>query len=307
MKQAPIAVVFGGTGFIGRSVVQFLAKEGYIVRVPTRNLEKANCLKLMGKVGQIIPFRASVRSDIAVSSAVLGADLVVNLIGSITQNKKNTFKTIHVEVAARLARISAIEKIKDFIHFSTIGADANSNIDFFKTKAMGEAAVKAFFPNAIIFRPNVVFGIKDIFINKVAVFMRYIPFVPLINKGKVKFQPIYVGDVAQAIVNACNLPNIKGKIFTLCGDKTYSFKEIILLIDRVTKRKHLIISVPNMFIYLKAFLLELWFWPPFTRYHLDLLKKDWVCSENEEKSIRFLSVNSPKSLETNCINYNDLL
>lgn len=296
MISTPIATVFGGTGFVGHSVVQALVAQGYVVRVPTRDPEKAKDLKLMGRVGQVVPFHASVRTDMGVAASISGAELVINLIGSVTQNKKNTFKAIHVEVAARIARLARSEGVRQFVHFSALGADTFSPLAFLKTKAMGEAAVKAFFPDAIIFRPSVIFGPRDRFMNKMALFMRHIFFVPLIDGGKARFQPVYVGDVVQAVVNACILPNARGQIYALAGPEIYSFKDLWLLLERVTHKKCWKMSVPKQLVYIKALFLELWFWPPFTRDHVDLLKTDWVYNPKGLKGIKSLGVH-PRPLE----------
>ncbi len=296
MKPTLIATVFGGTGFVGHAVVQALVQQGYTVRIPTRDLEKAKDLKVLGALGQVIPFRTSVRTDMGVVAAIRGADLVINLIGQAAQNKKNTFQTIHVEIAARIARVAKSEKVQTFIHFSALGATVKSSVNFMKTKALGEAAVKAFFPHAVIFRPSVIFGPRDRFLNKLSLFMRHIFFVPLVSGGQARFQPIYVGDVAQAVVNASILPHAQGQTYALTGPDVYSVKELWGLLERLMEKKRWQISVPIKLLYMKAFFLELWFWPPFTRDHIDLLKGNWVYNPNEVQSIRSLGIR-PQTLE----------
>lgn len=293
---APIATVFGGTGFVGRSVVQSLVEEGYTVRVPTRDVERAQDLKVMGIVGQVIPIRTSVRTDMGVLSALTGSDLVINLIGAASQNKKNSFQFLHVEVVARIARLARTVGVKRFVHFSAIGAHPNARIAFLRTKALGEDAVRAFFPDAVIMRPSVIYGPRDRFLNRMALFVRHIFYAPLIDGGKTRFQPIYVGDVAQAVVNACILTNSKGAVYALAGPDIYSFKDLWLLIERLYKKSRWMLSVPLKLAYIKAFILELWLWPPFKRDHLHLLKVDWVYKPNEVRSIKSLGVH-PRALE----------
>lgn len=146
MTQHLVATVFGGAGFLGHAVVQALAARGYLIRVPTRDLDKAQDLLPMGEVGQIVPFAASVRSDAAVAEIVRGSDIVINLIGELAEREKNGFQQAHVETAARLARISKVEGVAHFIHVSALGADMKSRSRYARTKAIGEEAVRAFFP-----------------------------------------------------------------------------------------------------------------------------------------------------------------
>lgn len=297
-----IATVFGGTGLVGHAVVQVLVAEGYTVRVPTRTLDKASDLKVLGKNGQVIPFRASVRTDMSVAAALSGSDLVINLIGSVTEDKQNSFKAIHVEVAARIARIARSENVRHLVHFSTMGAAVSSPLGFFKTKAMGEDAVRAFFPNAIIFKPSVIYGVRDRFLNKMALCMRHIFWAPMVAGGKTRFQPIYVGDVAQAVVNACTLFHTKGHRYALAGPDIYSVKTLWQLLERIMHKKRWKLSVPMGLAYAKALLVELWFWPPFKTDHLDLLKKDWVYQPEEGQSIKSLGI-QPVALEKKWLTY----
>lgn len=274
MTDQRIATVFGGTGFLGHAVVQFLAERGYQIRVPTRDLTKADDLLLMGKVGQIVPFAASVKSDMAVADSLRDSSLVINLIGELVEHEKNGFQATHVETAARVARIAKSEGVARFIHISALGADMKSLSRYARTKAIGEEAVRAFFPDATLFRPTIMFGPRDKFFNKFAVMARYLPFVPLFGGGLTRFQPIYVGDVAKAILAALDRPETCGNLYLLGGPKVYSFKELMSLLVKTMGIQRCFISVPWWLASWKARFFELFPNPILTREQVDLLKID---------------------------------
>jgi len=165
---ARVVTVFGGSGFIGRTLVKRLAKTGAVIRVPVRNAERAKVLKPMGDVGQITPVRIDVRSDAEVQAAVDGADAVVNLIGILYQSGTNRFEAIQAEAPGRMARAAAAAGITRFVHVSALGADPASPSLYARTKAAGEAAVREALPGAVILRPSIVFGPEDGFFNKFA-------------------------------------------------------------------------------------------------------------------------------------------
>ncbi len=271
-SSAPIATVFGGSGFLGHAVVQALAQRGYIVRIPTRDLEKTKDMKLMGSVGQIVPFLATTRSDIAVATALEGSDVVINLIGLLFEKGKNTFQSTHVETAARIARIARSEGVKHYIHLSALGADAQAKSSYARTKALGEEAVRAFFPDAVILRPSVVFGPRDSFLFRFMELSRFLPFLPLIGGGKTRFQPVFVGDIAAAICAILGKTEAKGRIFALTGQKIYTFRELMSLLLKVTKRRRFLLPVPWLLAYTIAFFFEFWPHPPLTRDQMTLLK-----------------------------------
>lgn len=269
-----IATVFGGTGFLGHAVVQALAKRGYSVRVPTRDTEKAKDLKLMGATGQVVPLAASIRSDAAVTTAIAGADVVINLIGVLHEKSGLTFQTAHVETAARIARIARSEGVRQFVHVSALGASTEAKARYARTKAVGEEAVRAFFPTAIIFRPSIMFGPRDDFFNRFARMARFSPFIPLIGGGFTRFQPVYVGDVAEAIMAGLDKKEAQGHIFALGGQKRYFFEELMELLTRTMgiRRRHL--PLPWFAASLLASLAEFMPNPPLTRDQVELLKTD---------------------------------
>ena len=191
--------IFGGSGFIGRHTVRRLAGEGAIIRVPTRDPENALVLKPAGNVAQVVPIACNIRSDNSVAAAIGRSDAVINLLGILFERGRNTFEALHVETAARIARLAKEQGATQFIQMSALGADAGSFSVYARSKAAGEQAVRTFFPEAAILRPSIVFGPEDNFFNLFATLARFFPALPLINNGATNFQPVYVGDVAKAI------------------------------------------------------------------------------------------------------------
>jgi len=218
MPTRHVATVFGGSGFIGRYVVKRLAAAGYVVRVAVRDTEAAGFLKPMGGVGQIVPLQASVTSDAGVARAVDGAEVVINLVGILAEPKPGDFNRLQGEGAARVAKASAAAGVGRFVQMSAIGADAGSASLYASSKAAGEAAVREALPNATILRPSLVFGAEDQFFNRFGAMAAISPIMPVIS-GATKFQPVYVGDVADAVMAAITRPEAAGKTYELGGPK----------------------------------------------------------------------------------------
>ena len=194
-----LVTIFGGSGFVGRHTVRALAQDGWRVRSATRRPDLAGYLQPMGVVGQIHAVQANLRYPTSVAEAVKGADVVINAVGVLASTGKQTFDTIHDEGARTVAKAAKAAGARTFIHISAIGADAQSNSKYARSKAEGERAVLEEFPGAVILRPSIVFGPEDEFFNRFAAMARMSPFLPLIGGGKTKFQPVYVGDVAAAV------------------------------------------------------------------------------------------------------------
>jgi NADH dehydrogenase len=268
--------IFGGTGFIGRHVIRRLAKTGAILRVPTRDIDKALPLKPMGDVGQIVPVPCNVCSDVSLAAALAGSDSVINLIGILFEKKLQSFEKVHVETAARIARIAHENGVKDFVHLSALGASTNSTSSYARSKAAGERGVHMFFPDAVIMRPSVVFGAEDNFINLFATLACYSSILPLIGGGHTKFQPVYVGDVAEAMMRVIENNIIRGRIFELGGARIYTFREIMEMILRITNKKRLLVNLPWALASMKAFFWECLPHPLLTRDQVRLLKTDNV-------------------------------
>lgn len=291
--------VFGGSGFIGRHLVRKLAKSGAVVRVAVRHPGGADYLKTMGDAGQIVPVRADIRDHALVAAAAEGADAVVNLVGILYERRRNSFEAIHVDGAERVARAAAAVGAGRMVHLSALGADPSAPAVYARSKAAGEAAVLEAFPGAAILRPSVVFGPEDDFFNRFAALARVMPVLPLYGvlprveftgltapprldlygTGGTRFQPVYVGDVAEAAMRLLADGGAQGAIYELGGPRCYTFKEIFELALAEIGRKRLIVPLPFWVARLQAAFLELLPVPPLTRDQVDLLKRDSVVSE----------------------------
>jgi len=274
-----LVTVFGGGGFIGRHIVQRLAAAGHSIRIAGRDTERAARLCTMGGVGQITPIAASITDEASSARAVAGADIVINLVGILFESRAGDFQRIQAEGAGRVARLAAAAGAKQFLHLSAIGADAGSPSLYAQTKAAGEAAVLTAFPGAIILRPSVVFGAEDQFFNRFAGLAALLPFMPVVA-GETRFQPVYVGDVADAAMAALADPAAPGKVFELGGPRVMSMRQVLRYILDVTGRQRPMITLPEGFVRLQARLGELLPTPPLTRDQLILLGKDNVVSPN---------------------------
>jgi NADH dehydrogenase len=243
MATRMVAVVFGGSGFLGRYVVKRLARLGYTVRVAVRDTEAAMFLRPMGAVGQIVPLFAPTGEEAAVARAVEGADVVVNLTGILAEVRAGDFFKVHAEGAARIARLSASSVARHLVHVSAIGADAGSDSLYAQSKAKGEAAVREVFPKAVILRPSVVFGPEDAFFNRFAAMAQISPVIPIVS-GASKFQPVYVGDVADAVLAGITRADAAGGLFELGGPDVMSFRDLILYMLSVIGRKRQVVDLP---------------------------------------------------------------
>ncbi|MGE0723983.1 MAG: complex I NDUFA9 subunit family protein [Alphaproteobacteria bacterium] len=275
------ATVFGASGFIGRYVVKRLAADGWTVVAAVRHPDQALFLKPMGHVGQITPVRASVTDETATAAAIAGSDAVVNLVGILYESGAQRFDAVHLAGARRVARLARAAGVQRLAHVSAIGADPESRSDYARTKGLAEAAVRAEFPAATIFRPSIVFGPEDDFFNRFAVMARMLPALPLIGGGQTRFQPVYVGDVAEAIVKSVTDPTCAGRTFELGGPRVYTFEELMRLLARETGRRRLLVPVPFALARMKAWFLEKLPVPPLTRDQVTMLETDNVCGSND--------------------------
>ncbi len=275
MATRSVATVFGGSGFLGRYVVQRLAAAGYTVRPAVRDPEGAMFLRPMGRVGQIVPMFASLAHEATVARAVEGAEVVVNLIGILAERKAGDFTRIQAEGAGRIAKLSAAAGAQRMVQVSAIGADANSPSVYARTKAEGEAAVRAALPAATILRPSLVFGAEDQFFNRFAAMAQVLPFMPVIA-GDTKMQPVYVGDVADAVMAGLTRPETAGKLYELGGPAIWTFREILAYILKETHRRRPLVNIPMGIARFQASVAERLPTKPFTRDQLLLLSRDNV-------------------------------
>lgn len=239
-----LVTVFGGTGFIGRQVVRSLARQGFRVRAVARNVGRGYRLRMLGDVGQIEVVQANIRDAASVARALEGAEACVNLVGVLFEAGRQGFQTIHAMGARTIAEAAAAAGVRQLVHFSAIGADEASPARYARTKAMGEAAVRAAFPGAVILRPSIVFGPEDGFFNRFASLASLSPALPLVGGGETRFQPVFVGDVAAAVARVLTTPGTAGRTYELGGPAVYSFRELLEFICRETGRSPVLAPLP---------------------------------------------------------------
>ena len=269
--------IFGGSGFIGRYIVQQLARRGWRIRVAVRRPDGALFLKPLGQVGQITPVMANIRDDASVAAALVGADAAINLVGILHKQGRQTFGAVHVEGAQRVARAARAAGVARFVQMSALGADSNSASDYARSKAAGEAAVREAFPTATIIRPSIVFGPEDGFFNRFAGIARLAPVLPLIGGGKTRFQPVYVGDIADAVDRILEAPETAGQTYELGGPTVYSFRELMEILLQEIGRKRLLVPMPFFAASIQGGLFEMLpVPPPLTRDQVRLLRQDNV-------------------------------
>lgn len=234
--------VFGGGGFIGRYVCEFLMKSGVRIRVAQRDPRKAYTIQPLGQVGQFGFVRADITDRESVKHAVHGASAVVNLVGTFGK----AMHAVHVDGARNVAEAAAEAGVRSLVHISAIGADLNSQADYGRTKALGEEQVRKAFPKATIVRPSLVFGPEDELTNRFANMAR-LPFLPVIAAAR-KFQPVFVRDIAQAIARAALEPKVHGgKIYEIGGPQVLTMTELHKAILELTGQKPEIVELPNLF------------------------------------------------------------
>lgn len=239
-----VVTVFGGSGFLGRHVTRALAKRGYRVRAAVRRPDLAFHLQPLGDVGQIAAIQANLRHKWSVERAVEGADAVINLVGILFEGGKQGFDAVQ-EYGARYVAESCDKAGIPLVHVSAIGADPDSESQYARSKGRGEDWVRQTLgDNAIIMRPSIIFGPEDNFFNQFASMTRYSPFLPLIGGGTTKFQPVYVGDVAEAIARGIDGRLRGGATYELGGPEVMSFRKCLEEMLQVIQRKRALVSIP---------------------------------------------------------------
>ncbi|MEK9673260.1 MAG: complex I NDUFA9 subunit family protein [Rhodospirillaceae bacterium] len=291
-----IAAVFGASGFLGRHLVRRLAQAGYGVRACCRDVEGASFLKPMGDVGQVVPWPADVTRPDTVKAAVKGADVAINLVGILFEKGGRTFQKVHADGAATVAQAAADAGVANLVQVSALGADADSPADYARTKAAGEEAVRDAFKKATILRPSVVFGPEDDFFNRFAGLARISPVLPVIGDGDgPSFQPVYVGDVADAVMAALTIGKAQGQTFELGGPAVYTFRQIMELVTKQTGRSRLLLPLPFWLAEMKAAILGLMPKPMLTTDQVQLLRRDNVVGAGA-KTFKDLGI-QPRSAE----------
>jgi NADH dehydrogenase len=278
-NQETLVTVFGGSGFLGRSVVRALCKRDYRVRVAVRRPELSGHLQPLGRVGQIHAVQANLRYPASVEAAMRDADVAINLVGILAPSGEQTFDAVQTKGAETVAKAASVAGAR-MVHVSAIGADENSLSQYARAKAAGEKAVLAALPSAVIMRPSILFGPEDQFTNRFAALARMAPALPLIGGGITKMQPVYVGDVATAIADAVDGKAGPGATYELGGPEVLTFREIIEAILEIIDRKRALVSLPFGLAKLQAVFLQ--FAPgalKLTPDQVELLRSDNVVSD----------------------------
>lgn len=284
-----LVTVFGGTGFIGAQVVRALARKGVRIRVAVRNPGRGYRLRMLGDVGQIQIVQANIRDAASVARALDGAEAAVNLVGVLHSAGRQSFGAVHVEGARIVAQAARAAKITHFVQMSALGADESSASAYARSKAAGEAAVRDCIKSAVIIRPSIVFGPEDHFFNRFGAMAAVSPVLPLIGGGETRFQPVYVGDVAQAIAAALIDPAFAGRAFELGGPGVHTFRDLMSLVCEVTLRKRILMPIPFGPASLIGLAGDILAWvrsgvglvppPPITRDQVEQLKVDNVVAD----------------------------
>ncbi len=252
-----LVTVFGASGFVGRHTVRALAKEGWRIRAVCRKPNLANYLQPAGQVGQIQLVKGNVGSNEDVARALDGADAAVNLTGVLYGHGAQSFAGIHIEAARRIGRAARKAGVEALVHLSALGANVYGLSSYAESKARGENDLIVEYPGVTILRPSVVFGPEDSFFNKFASLARFTPVLPLIGGGHTKFQPVYVADVAAAIVRVLTIPEASGTTYELGGPRVYTFKDLMQFILSETGRKRLLVPWPFFLASINAFFLQM--------------------------------------------------
>ncbi|HUU66843.1 MAG TPA: complex I NDUFA9 subunit family protein [Methyloceanibacter sp.] len=284
-----LVTIYGGSGFLGRHVVRAIARTGARMRIAVRRPELAGHLQPLGSVGQINPVQANVRFPESLIAAAEGADAVFNLVGILFPTGKQSFKSVQDEGARNVAEAAKACGARSLVHVSAIGADAGSPSVYGRSKAAGEAAVRDVYPDAVIFRPSVVFGPEDDFFNRFAALARLSPVLPLIGGGHTKFQPVFVGDVARAVVSGITGLAGADQPYELGGPEILTMRDVMERVLDYSMRTRVLVPVPFWLAKLQAAFLQWLPTPPLTIDQVRLLESDNVVSAAAIKAGRTLA------------------
>ena len=306
-------VVFGGSGFIGSHLVNHLCEEACEIKIITRKKKSQNNFFFANEPGQV-SFEEIDYNQPTINKAISNYDIVFNLIGILSENKKSKFKFVHTEIARMIAKGAKINKVKSFIHLSALNVNVIKDSKYAQSKYNGEVELKKEFPNSVIVRPSVVFGKGDNFTNFFSNLSKFSPFLPLIGtpslkfsknilktfdfEKKVRFQPVYVGDLSKFLIKMISQKN---KIYEISGPSIKSFSQIFDLILKQKKRTRLYLPLPFFIARIMAFFLERLPGSLLTRDQITLLKYDSI-SKKGLKNLKTV-VTNPLSMETSLKTY----
>jgi NADH dehydrogenase len=240
--MSQLVTIFGGSGFLGRYIVRRLAKEGFRVRIAVRDPDQAFFTRMYGHVGQILAVLCNIRDDQSVRDALRGADAAINCVGTFDRKGRNSFEAVHVDGAARVARLALEEGVRRLVHVSAIGSAEGAGSEYGRSKFAGEQAVLASMPHAVILRPSILFGQEDSFFNRFATMAARSPLVPVVGAGTL-FQPVFVDDVAQVAALAA-AGRVPAGVYELGGPETLTFRELMERMLHVIRRRRLVLGLP---------------------------------------------------------------
>lgn len=283
-----LITIIGGSGFVGRHIVRALARRGYRIRVACRRPDLAGHLQPLGNTGQIMAVQANVRYPASLAAACEGAYAVINLTGVLHSGGAQSFDAVHVFGAEASAKAARGAKARVFIQMSAIGADANSTSAYARSKAEGEARARANFPGAIVLRPSIVFGPEDRFFNRFAELARFSPFLPLIGGGDTKFQPVFAGDVGEAVARLVDAGEADGKTYELGGPEALSFRQLMQFTLDTIERNRVLLPLPWGIAKIQAAIMGVLPKPMLTLDQVELLRHDNVVSEEARREGRTL-------------------
>jgi len=268
--------VFGGSGFLGRQIVKRLAEESTHVRVAVRHPERASFLERSDRAGQITAVYADVWEEASVGAAVDGSEAVINMVGHYVERSKATFEATRGHGAMQVAQAAATAGVQRLIHISGLGTDPKSDSPYARARGIGEQLVTEAFPAATILRPGVIFGPEGGFLNRLAALARVMPVLPLFGAGETKLQPVFVGDVAEAVAKALATPATKGRLYELGGPRVYTYKELVQLVIARIESKRLLMPIPYFAWKVLAALMAPLPSRPISRNQVELMQQDNV-------------------------------
>ncbi|WP_170481224.1 complex I NDUFA9 subunit family protein [Ruegeria arenilitoris] len=272
--MSKMVTIYGGSGFVGRYIARRMAVEGWRVRVAVRRPNEAMFVKTYGVVGQVEPILCNIRDDASVAAAMQGAEAVVNCVGVLNELGKNEFDSVQAQGAERIARLATENAVPRMVHISAIGADADANSEYSRTKAQGEAGVLEHFPDAVILRPSVIFGNEDQFFNRFAAMARMGPFLPLVG-AETRFQPVYVDDVAWAAVKGV-LGEADAGVYELGGPEVKTFRALMQQMLDVIHRRRVVVGMPFWAARIMAGVLDIVKFVSFQLFPNNILTRDQV-------------------------------
>jgi len=275
-----IIAIFGAGGFLGKHLMRQLTKLDYRVKVATRNPYLKGYLKPLGNPGQIELFKTNIFDSEDVKKVLENSDFVINLVGILYETKKQKFDQIHSQFPLFLSKQCNELNIKKLIHVSALGVREKHNSRYMQSKLQGEKNIQNTFKSSVILRPSLVFGPEDKFFNTFASLAQFFPAIPLIGGGKTKFAPIYVGDVAKAIVKSLEISSMESKIYELGGPKNYSFKELMEILLMEIKKKRFLMPIPFSLAKFNSYFLQMLPNPLLTPDQVELLKYNNIVTGN---------------------------